>query len=351
MASARRARSRLLHVVILAGGSGTRFWPLSRGAWPKPLLRWAGGRTLLDAAWRRAAAIAPPGRIWVVAPRALCARIRTALPSLRPDRLIAEPSARNTAPALTLACAVIAASEPDATIAALPSDQRVSSLRAFRTAIAAAERAARDGVLVCLGARVMRPATGFGYLRLSSRPRGSRAVRVNRFVEKPSLAAARTYQRSGRHLWNAGIFVWRADAFLREVEALAPAVHRGATAAARGDAGPWSRCPRVSVDVAVMERAKRVAAVPLEGGWEDLGSWAAVSSGAGGRARSGASVIRVGSPGSLVVGGRRVVGIVGIPDAVVVETDDALLVVAKSAAERVREIPALLARRGRGDLL
>ena len=175
-----------LHVVILAGGSGTRFWPLSRVKRPKQFLSLAGKVSLLRATWDRARKLVPAGRTWVVAPRTLAAAVRRELPGLRRDRLVVEPSPRDTAPAIALACAVIGRHDPRAITAIFPSDHVIRDTAAFKRAVAVACRSARGDALVCLGIAPDRAATGFGYLKLGARPRPGVASPVLEFVEKPS---------------------------------------------------------------------------------------------------------------------------------------------------------------------
>jgi mannose-1-phosphate guanylyltransferase len=339
-----------LHVVLLAGGSGTRFWPWSRAHRPKQLLALTGGAPLLVETWRRARALVPPSRLWVVAPRPLLRAVRRLLPELRRDRLIVEPEPRDTGPAIALACATLAREHPAAVAAVLPTDHVVRDLRAFASAVEVATEAARQGGLVCLGVRPDRPATGFGYLECAGTPSGRRAVAVKRFVEKPKLARARSFLRSGRHVWNAGRFVWRVDRFLEEARRVAPSVAEPVLAHVAGDRGAWRRAERASVDYAVMERARGVRVVALDAGWDDVGSWDAAAR-LRGEGSGSHRVLRVDSDGSTVFGdGARLVALVGVPGVVVVDTEDALLVVRRDRSEQVREVVEALAASGRGAL-
>ena len=340
-----------LHVVLLAGGSGTRFWPLSRVKRPKQFLPLAGKRSLLRATWDRARRLVPAERLWVVAPRALAAAVRREIPDLRRDRLVVEPSPRDTAPAIALACAVIARRDPRATTAILPTDHVIDDLDAFERAIAVGCRAARGGALVCLGIAPRRPATGFGYLRVGERPRRGAATPVLEFVEKPDATRARRFLRSGRHLWNGGMFVWRVDRFREELARVAPEIRRATDAAAAGRRGAWPRAPRISLDYAVMEKASRVVVVPLEAGWDDVGSWdAAARYAASGAAGAGARVI-LGSEGAAVFGGKRAVAILDLPGIVVVDTPDALLVAPRASSEKMKSLVEAVRAAGRADLL
>jgi mannose-1-phosphate guanylyltransferase len=174
---------------------------------------------------------------------------------------------------------------------------------------------------------------------------------VERFVEKPDAARARRFLRSGRYLWNGGMFVWGARRFLDEMERVAPAMHRAVVAAAGGSSRAWTRAPRLSVDYAVMERARGVRVVPLDAGWDDVGSWDAVARLRAERGREAGRHILVDSPGSVPFGDRRAIVLVGVPGVVVVDTEDALLVVDRGRAEEVRRVVEILRRDGRGELL
>lgn len=339
------------HAVLLAGGSGTRFWPLSRARTPKQFLALAGARPLLVETWRRLRRLAPPDRTWIVAPRALGAGIRRMLPELPARNWIVEPSARDTGPAVALACATVAARDRQAIVGIFPTDHVVQDDAAFGRAVRVAIASARTGALVCLGVRPDRPATGFGYLECSVRARATAAIPVERFVEKPDLARARRFVRTGRHLWNAGMFVWRADRFLEELGRTAPTIRRAVDGHVAGRRGAWGTATRRSVDYAVMERARGVRVVALDAGWDDVGSWDAAA-----RLREEAELaspgtVLVDSPGSVVFGEGRVVALVDAPGLVVVETADALLVVSRRSSEKVRRVVDALRQRGRTDLL
>lgn len=339
------------HVILLAGGSGTRFWPLSRSARPKQLIALAGRKPLLRVSWDRVRKLAPPDRIWVVAPKSLVRQVRRQLPQLRPRHLIAEPAPRDTAPAVSLACAALARRHPRAIVGIFPTDHVIRDERAFVRSVRVAIGAAAEGGLVCLGIRPDRPATGFGYLKCGSRPAAGSAVRVDRFVEKPDQTRARRFVSSGNYLWNAGMFVWSLERFLEELGRTAPGILRAVRAHLEGSETAWGRARKLSVDYAVMEQAREVKVVPLDAGWDDVGSWDAA-----GRLReeSGWATgehLMVDSPGSVVFGDRRFVALVDVPGVVVVDTPDALLVVRREGSERVKKVVDELRRRRRTELL
>ena len=340
-----------LQVVLLAGGSGTRFWPLSRTDHPKQFLPLGGHAPLMVETWKRVRRLVPAKNIWVVAPERLAAKVRKTLPGLGRSRLILEPSPRDTAPAIALACATLSRRDPESVVAVFPTDHVVRDGAAFARSVRSAVRAARAGGLICLGIRPDRPATGFGYLECATRPRGSRAVKVKSFVEKPGAARARKFVESGRYLWNSGMFVWRVDRFLEELTKTAPRVLRAVEAHLDGKTAAWGRGPKTSVDYAVMEKASRVEVVPLDAGWDDVGSWAAAARlREAARPKPGPHVL-IDSEGSVVFGDRRLVALVDVPGVVVVDTDDALLVVPRERAERVREVVRELQRTRRKENL
>jgi len=345
------ARDARLHVVLLAGGSGTRFWPLSRGSNPKQFQSLIGPRPMLVDTWRRARKLAPRERIWVVTPAALARRVRRMLPDLERGRLIAEPSPRDTAPAVTLASATVARTDPGAIVGIFPTDHVIGDGREFVRSVRIAVGEATRGRLVCLGIRPDRPATGFGYLACASAPVKGRAVRVARFVEKPDLARARRFLRSGKYLWNAGMFVWRAERFLEEARRCAPGIVKAVDGHLAGQKTAWGRAQRLSVDYGVMERARDVSVVPLDAGWDDVGSWDAAARLCEESGFASKGSLLLDSPGSVVFEDRRLVALVDVPGVAVVDTPDALLIVSRKSAERVKQVVEELRRRRRTDLL
>jgi len=350
----------LIVPVILSGGAGTRLWPLSRLQRPKPLVAPAGGASLLEQTARRVA-----GRDAFAAPilvtgaddaDAVAAQLDAA--GCAPAAIIVEPCPRGTAAAIALAA--LRAGD-DATLLVMPSDHAIADPAAFRAAVASAAPLAADGWLVTFGIAPDRPETGYGYIRRGE-PIGEGAFRAARFTEKPPLAMARAWLESGGYDWNAGIFLLRAGVWLEALARHAPQVEsacRAAWAKARGearrivpDADAFAGSPSVSADVAVMERAERVAVVPVEMGWSDLGSWEAVHA-AGDKDEHGnllaGDVVAPGSSGCLVRSDGPVVAALGVHDLVIVATERAVLVVPRGESQRVREaIDALLARRPPG---
>jgi mannose-1-phosphate guanylyltransferase len=361
-----------LQAVILAGGVGERFWPASRVARPKPLLRLDGRRSLLAATLARARQAAGPGRVWLVCGREHAAAMRREA-GLPASRVLVEPARRNTAMAVGLAAARIAALDPEAVLAVLPADHRVDDPAALVAALRRAARAARaSGALVTLGVRPTRADTGYGYIRIGKAVgRGQRGLhRVARFVEKPAAERARRFLRSGGYLWNAGIFVWTARAILEEIDAHAPELGaalapfrrapgrrapRGARFSPRALAAAYRRAPSLSIDHAVLERSRRVWCLPVTFGWSDVGTWQrlaeALGAGPGRSAVIGGDVVLCDAPGNLVWSADRPVALLGVEGLAVVDAGDALLVARLDRSDELRRVVKELRGRGHLDLL
>jgi len=364
-----------MHAVVLAGGAGSRFWPASRAALPKPFVAFADGDTLFGATLARLRGLAPPQRTWVVAARALESPLRRALRNARGSksrtapraRLLLEPQARDTAAAIAWAAARVCAVDPEGVMGVFPADHRILRPAGFRRTVGAAARAAaREDALVLVGVEPTGPDSAYGYVGLGERGPGA-SFRVRRFVEKPSEARARRLLRSGDHLWNAGMIVARARVVLAETRAHAPEVWRalGKALQAVAEGHPvtrvtferaWRRVRRISFDHAVLERSDRVLAVRGRFGWSDVGSWHALDAHLPRRGRDRAAgsapLVTLDSRDNLVWNSTgKAVALVGLSDVVIVNTDDALLVCPKSRTQDVRRIVDELKRRRLAELL
>ena len=352
--------------MVLAGGAGTRFWPLSREARPKPLLRLGGGASLLEDTLARARRFASVERTWLVCGRDH-ARVMTRASGLPRRQVLVEPRMRNTTAAVALAAERIAALDPDAVMAVLPADHRIPDARAFAAAIRTAARAAAgEGALVTLGVRPSRPETGYGYIRTGA-PAGAEHAglhRVARFVEKPDRARARRFQRSGRYLWNAGVFIWTARRILEEIESCAPEVHRALGPLRRvrrirdwpgAVERAYRRVPSVPVDKAVLERSRQVWCLPVQFHWSDVGTWQSLAeelgvAGSVSRIMEGEAVLCE-SKGNLIRAAGRPVVLLGVEGLAVIDSGDALLVASLESSPAVRDVVSLLRQKGRRDLL
>lgn len=351
---------------MLAGGAGSRFWPASRRARPKQFVPLLGGATPLGATLARLARLAPPRRTWVVTSRDLGPLTRRALRGHPGVRVLLEPEARNTAPAVAWVAARVAALRDGGLLGVFPADHHIPQPGRFARDVRAAEDAAADGArIVLIGVPPTRPDTAYGYLRVDAGAPGA-AVRVRRFVEKPDERRARRYLRSGSYLWNAGMLIATPERLLRETEERAPEIwgplgpSLRALADGRRVAGArldraYRRAAPISFDYAVLERSSRVSAVRASFQWSDLGSWDALAEYlprvSGNRVSGTRPVVALESGGNVIWNTTdKAMVLLGVSDLVVVETEDALLVCRKEAAQDVRRIAGELVRRGRGEL-
>jgi mannose-1-phosphate guanylyltransferase len=361
---------RNLHAVIMAGGAGTRFWPASRVARPKQFLPLAHGRSLLQAAVDRVVPLAGPERTWIVTNRHQAGLLDQAVPGFPVEQVIVEPEARDTAPCVALAAAVIGARDPGAVLAVMPADhliepqQRFEALLRRGVAIALAQH-----VIVTFGITPSSPATGYGYIERGPRlDQGEPAAyRVVRFREKPDAATAARFLAEGTFAWNSGIFVWTLPDLLAAMATGAPelaaATRRMQTAAERGDDpelhAAFASCPRTSIDFAVMERAPQVAMVEADVHWSDLGSFGSLDAASPPDAdgnvvveSAGARTLLHEAKDCVVWGeGRRLVTLFGVADLVVVAVDDAVLVCPKDRADDLKKVVERLKASGHSQML
>lgn len=349
----------LITPVILSGGSGTRLWPLSRSRRPKQLLALTGERTMLQMTAGRCADRARFGPSIIVTNALHAAEIATQLQHDRPAAIILEPAGRNTAPAIALAALE---SAPDAPLLVMPSDHVIDDVAAFHAAIAAAMPLVRDGWLVTFGITPDTPETGYGYIR-----RGADIApgvqKVDAFVEKPDLDRARAYLAEGNYSWNGGIFLFRADAYLAALDRFEPemlaAVRASLDGAARDGsmvipaAEAFLSVRSESIDYAVMEKADRVAVVPVEMGWSDVGSWDALHllglPDEQGNVVQG-DVVALDTSGCLIRSEGPVVTTAGIHDLIVVATRDAVMILPRGSSQEVKTIVEALKARGHETL-
>lgn len=370
-----------MYGVILAGGGGTRLWPLSRARLPKPLMPLlADGSTMLQATYARLRPLIPPDRLFIATGEQYAAECCRQLSDLPADHVIVEPSGKDTAPAVGLAALHIARLDPTAVMGVFPADHIIRDEAGFRANVALAAEVAQQRYLVTLGMTPTYPETGYGYIEVAGpvpgRADDGRARAVARFVEKPDLATATAYVDGGSHLWNGGIFIWRVDVILGQfaapVSAAAPpaAAQRraiadrlaaigsalGTPAAADVLATEWAAMPKISVDFAIMQEAPKVATILSDIGWSDAGDWNAIGTllGQPGAGFVGAGVdhLSIDSADCVISApAGKLVATIGLDDFVIIDTPDALLVCPRSRTQDVRKIVDTLKERGQGELL
>lgn len=358
-----------MYAAILAGGVGTRLWPRSRQANPKQFSDITGtGRTMIQATADRLAGLVPPARLYVVTGNRYANLTAEQLPEMPAAHILAEPSGRNTAPAIGLACIALQRQDPDAVLAILPADHVIPDRASFQAALAEAEQAAQSGYLVTLGITPTLPHTGYGYIKAGKNldVAGRLPVfRVDRFLEKPNLATARAFLSDGGYFWNGGIFVFRVDRMVAEMARQLPDLHAGLLTIAAAQNGAedeadrvlrevWGGLESVSIDYGIMEGAKQVAMVPLEAGWNDVGSWDALDDvlpqDADHNVIARGDVLALDSQHNIVYGGERTIVLIGLDNLVVVDTPDALLIGHKKQMQQVKRVVDLLQETQRNNL-
>ncbi len=348
--------NRKVYAVILAGGSGSRLWPLSRQHLPKQFLALDGASSLLQTTINRLSPVIDTGNVMIVTQESHAKG--EAYHALLPYQALYEPVGRNTAPAIALAAAYLAAKEDDPVMVVLPADHIIKDEVKFREHLEIAIKAAENGKLMTFGIQPTRPDTGFGYIkaRASADPE---IFEVERFTEKPDDATAERFLKEGGYYWNSGMFVWRASTILSEVKKHLPAVDTIIQAIlAESKAGGtfqqavekhFAGMPSISIDYGVLEKSDRVSLIPCDIGWNDVGSWQAVheisDKDENGNALQG-NVIALGCRNSLVRAEKRLVAAIGVEDLCVIETADAVLISKSDQSQRVREVVDALHDKG-----
>ena len=356
-----------IRAVIMAGGSGTRFWPLSRKLTPKQFLPIVGARTMIEETARRILPVVPDRKIYTIANGSQTRTIHRLLPKIPRANLLVEPRGKNTAPSLILATARIYLENPNAVVVALPSDHLITDRASFlRSLEAAASAAASEDALITFGIPATFPSTGYGYInyqKLNAKRYLNRDFfRVEAFKEKPSYEQAVEFLREGSYFWNSGMFIWKAEVFARKIERFAPdfflywlrileALKKKSQAKV---ASVFRQIPALSIDYALMEKAKGVLVCEGNFGWSDVGAWSSLDTiwekDDNGNAFKGNSVV-LDSRGVLCYNPEKLTALIGIEDAIVVNTKDVLLVCRKDCDQRVKELLDRLSKNGKTEYL
>lgn len=347
-----------LYATILAGGIGSRFWPLSRETTPKQLLKVVGDESLLKSTIRRLNPLVPSERVVIVtnAKQAEIIRLHLAYDRKTPSPgYVIEPMGRNTAPAIGLAALELCKKDPGAIMAVLPADHIIEDGKPFRNAMKAAIEAAKDGHLVTFGIVPTCPETGYGYIK--AKPKAFKKINdftiraVDRFVEKPDIKRARQYLKDGGYFWNSGIFLWKAERILEEIKSHLPEVHKRLIEIKEGRdiCEAYEEMMDISIDHGILEKAKDVVVIPANFPWSDMGSWSSfgdiLKPDESGNVIKG-RVVDIGSENSIILGCDRAVATIGLKDIILVDTPDATLVCPKERAQEVKEVVSVLKKKG-----
>ena len=359
----------MLHAMIMAGGGGTRFWPRSRAARPKQFLSFSGDRTLLQETFDRAEAQIPGERTWVLTAAAHADEARAQLPAVPAAHVVGEPFGRDTAACIALGAALINAADPDATMVVMPADHVIEPAAEFQRAVHAAEQFADDfpGALLTFGVRPNYPAVGYGYIHAgepAGTRQGVRAAKVRAFKEKPDSATAERFVQSGDYFWNAGIFVWKVEAILAELARNCPTIHAAAGRVAAAWETPerdavfsreYEKLEKISIDFAVMEKAREVLVVETPYQWDDVGSWLALErrnpQDADGNTVQGLHA-GIGTKNCVIAGdSNNLIGTIGVENLLIIQSADCTLVARRDDEAAVKQLVDRIKALGLGRFL
>lgn len=342
------------NAVILAGGSGTRLWPLSTPAFPKQFLPLPNGKSMIQETLARVEPLISPDRAWVVTGRSMVDLVHEHLPSVQLTHILGEPMGRGTAPAIGWVAASIARHDPQAIMGSFHADHVITQVEALTQALYLAYELAEQGHLVTLGIKPTSPETGYGYIRFADEVHegyGNHAFRAERFVEKPNLETAKSYLRDGRYVWNSGMFIWKVETILNELRIHLPELSRKLDQITNAMGTPqeqiildevWPTISPITIDYGVLEKTSNLVVIPVDLGWNDVGNWEQYGALFPASEQGVGAVgphFDLGSQSTFVYNNTsRTVYTIGLEDVVVVEMDDVTVVCHKEQVQRVKEL-------------
>ncbi|GER86040.1 mannose-1-phosphate guanylyltransferase [Dictyobacter vulcani] len=343
-----------LNAVILAGGSGTRLWPLSTPSFPKQFLPLPSGKSMIQETLERVAPLITPAQSWVITGKSMADLVQEHLPTVPAQHILREPMGRNSAPAIAWAAAAIAKQDPDAIMAIFSADAVITHVESLRNTLDLAYKLAEQGKLVTIGIQPTSPETGYGYIRFAkevSEGSGYKAFQVERFVEKPNLETAQSYLDDGHYVWNAGIFIWSVKAILAEFSQhlpdIAEKINQIVDKASTEDGQHmldtlWPQLQSISIDYGILEKTSQLVVIPAQLGWNDVGNWnqyGALFPADEQGIHAVGSHTGFGSQNVIVYNNtQRRVYTIGLEDVIVVEMDDMTVICHKTHVQRVKEL-------------
>jgi mannose-1-phosphate guanylyltransferase/mannose-6-phosphate isomerase len=349
-----------MKAVILAGGSGTRLWPVSRYGLPKQFIKLNGGKSLLVQTVERLAAAVPLRDIFVITNNDYRFHVQADLRSVSPEienNVILEPVGRNTAPAIALVikyCQEKLKCGKDEVIFICPSDHIIEPVEKFARYAKQAEKAAKAGNIVTFGIKPSRPETGYGYIKRGGKASADGVCKVEKFAEKPDQKTAEKYLKSGEYYWNSGMFAFTIATMLAEFKAYTPEISRRMPATLARMTDDFKNMPSISIDYAVMEKSKKAAVLPIDILWSDVGSWDSlhevIPPDGDGNVKVG-DVLALDTKKTIVMGENRLISTIGLKDLIIVDTTDALLIAKRGEAQRVKEVVDMLKERKRKEVV